>query len=111
MKTLIFGAIVGAALAAANSVFAQANDAIEVCTSVGELAESIMQHRQSGTSMSLLMSVVTEGLDDDSASRNVVAGMIRSAYGEPRFSTDRMQRRSIEDFRNSYEAMCFANRS
>ena len=72
------------------------------CADWGSLAEIIMEQRQSGASMSGLMSIV-EGMD----AADLVRAMIRDAYNRPRYMTREMQVMEIQDFRNAIEALCY----
>lgn len=58
--------------------------------------------------MSGLIAATTEGHAPESIEYSVVTQMIAAAYGQPRFSTDRNQARSVQDFRNDIESACFA---
>lgn len=75
----------------------------ELCSSYSDLSEKIMTNRQSGVAMSKMMSTV-DGQKD--AMSKVIEEIIIEAYEKPRYSTERMQKRTIEDFRNSIYLTC-----
>lgn len=74
-------------------------DVPATCKDLGQLAESIMEARQSGVTLSRSMEVA-EGSDFTQA-------LVLAAYQTPRFNTDEYQRESITDFRNAVELACF----
>lgn len=68
------------------------------CKSLGELAYGIMELRQEGLPMSMVM-----GISED----KLVQGMVMDAYNRPRFSTDSYKQEAMENFRNDVEALCY----
>jgi hypothetical protein len=87
-------------LALAFTTPALAQSAAETCPSLGELAESIMEARQSGASVSDMMAVA-EG-------NEFVEGLVLTAFESPRYATPEFRIREIENFRNSIEALCYS---
>lgn len=77
----------------------QATAQASPCTSIGDLAEQIMTHRQAGTAISQIMPMV-EGND-------LFVKMLLEAYQKPRFSSSEYQSREIEDYRNLWEIGCY----
>lgn len=77
----------------------QATAQASPCTSIGDLAEQIMTHRQAGTAISQLMPMV-EGND-------LFVKMLLEAYQKPRFSSPEYKSREIEDYRNLWETGCY----
>ncbi len=71
---------------------------IEACTSVSELAEVVMEKRQGGARMSELVRIV-QGND-------LHVTIVTMAYDSPRYSTDRVQQREINDYTNEWFAAC-----
>lgn len=71
---------------------------IDACMTLGNLAETIMENRQAGTSMSQIMAV---------AETELMRLLVIEAYNVPRMSVPDNQRREVEDFRNMVEAMCY----
>ena len=92
IKTTIIAAIVAIA-----PLTAQAES---YCAQLGQLAYNVMSHRQAGTTMSELMGMV-EG-------DKLAIALVRDAYNEPRFSTPEFKQKSMQDFRNDVEALCYA---
>lgn len=76
-----------------------AEDWRETCSTVGELATTIMESRQSGASMAKLMEAVPEG-------GSYIETLIISAYDVPRYSTERMQKKAVEEFRDEVYLEC-----
>lgn len=77
-----------------------------LCLSTGNLAESIMSARQSGVSISTVMTTVTSGIDDENVA-SVARNIILSAYEEPMFSFQENKDNAIRKFRNNQEAVCY----
>jgi len=73
------------------------------CDQIAELAENIMQARQSGVSMAKSMSV-TDGL-------KLVETMVIMAYETTRYSTERNQKREAQDFRDFWYLTCYQSRN
>ena len=70
----------------------------ELCKDIGTLAETIMKHRQVGTSVIRMMEIAdTDGL---------AQVIIKEAYEMPRYSSEEYQRRAISDFRDDYYITC-----
>jgi len=78
----------------------QAGDWRKTCGSVGELATTIMESRQSGVSMAKMMGAVS-GEENSLAEKLII-----SAYDSPRYSTERMQKRTVEEFRDEVYLEC-----
>lgn len=72
------------------------------CHAIGELASTIMTHRQNGLPASVMIRAVSEHDGNELAT-----AMILQAYGQPRMSHPDNQRRSIQDFRNGMEVACY----
>jgi len=83
----------------ATSVYA--DDWRKTCDSYSELAETTMNGRQSGTPMAKMMKV----LSNDEGSE-LFEKLIIAAYDSTRYSTERMQQRSIEEFRDEKYLEC-----
>lgn len=73
----------------------------EVCDSVGKLATKVMEYRQSGVSMSVMMGSISEG-----ELSTLIEEVIISAYDKPRYISERMQRRVVEEFRDGTYLEC-----
>jgi hypothetical protein len=96
--------LAAAALLALTTAPAPAETPLEACAMIGELAEAIMDGRQSGMAMSTMMGIVPAKEDP---ARDLIAALIAEAYDSPRFGTPQNQRRAVQDFRNNVEAQCF----
>ena len=79
----------------------QAADWRKACGNVGDLATDIMKSRQSGLSMAKMMEAVAQVGENP-----LVDEMIISAYDSPRYSTERMQKRAVEEFRDKFYLDC-----
>lgn len=96
MKTLLKSLVMGAAFVA--TVEATADEQTKTCESYHGLAEAIMQVRQDGGSMPRMMQIV--------ADNEVGKLLVREAFDQPRYSTEAVQRRTIENFANEVFAEC-----
>ena len=72
------------------------------CTVIGDFAEKVMEKRQEGIAMSRIMKIAE---DSDLLSAIVVA-----AYDQQRWQTKKIQRQTIQDFRNEIELICYQKR-
>lgn len=70
----------------------------ERCDALSGLAGSIMEAHQTGVSMSAAM----RAADSDPLTEK----MIIAAYEKPRYSTDKMKRQEIAEFRDTVYLMC-----
>ena len=71
------------------------------CTSIGGLAKSVMDSRQSGVTISELLS-----LEFPSETADLVKAMAIDAYKEPHYSTEAYKNTSIVDFENEWYILC-----
>ena len=76
----------------------QANDWRALCGDISGLASQVMKSRQSGIPMSAMIQA-TQG---DSMMEN----MIISAFETPRYSSEKVKKRTIEDFRDKIYLEC-----
>lgn len=98
MKLATLGLIIALALPPVSQV--QANEPPQdMCREMGEIAEMIMQIRQTGAPMSELIGIA-EGND-------LLMGMILDAYNQPIYTTEEYQQRAVRNFRNDMEAFCY----
>lgn len=86
--------LIALALTAATAVQAET-----ICESYSGLAETIMDGRQTGTPMAVMIAIVS---DDAYATH-----MVRTAYEQPRWHTGESQQRAIEDFRDAVYLECY----
>lgn len=70
------------------------------CKNAQDIAESIMKGRQQGVAMSKMMEVA----EGDAA--NILEALIIEAYDRPRYSTEKMQQRSVQGFRDDVYLEC-----
>ena len=71
---------------------------LEFCTAYAETAERIMTSRQLGVSMISVMEIIK----DDA----LLVEMTKHAYKEPRWSTESMKQKAIQDFVNDFTSQC-----
>lgn len=75
----------------------------DICRAMGDMAEGIMDARQTGVPMSDVMGLPgAPGPMADLWRATTIA-----AYDTPRYHTDRSQTRAVEDFRNEVEVRCY----
>ncbi len=81
---------------------ALAMDRHEYCSLVSDNAEAVMQARQGGVAMAKAMEFAQEGGEMAETFKILVV----AAYKEPRYQTDEMKLRSVQDFRNAAYMEC-----
>ena len=74
----------------------------DFCKSHSELIGKVMHARQAGVPLSRILEI----LDDGSALSELEIEMALMAYGKPRYSTERMQERAIQEFANNAMLLC-----
>jgi hypothetical protein len=77
---------------------------ISYCASVGTLAKSIMQRRQEGVAMSVLLGLTAEGMDDQS--RHLLNTLVIRAFEQPQWHTPELQNDTANRYGNDVEADC-----
>lgn len=80
------------------------NDWRDTCAAMQRLAKSIMTARQNGFAMSDMMS--KSDASGDAIVKKLDESLIIYAYSLPRYSTNEMQQKSIEDFGNDTYLQC-----
>lgn len=108
LAAAMFAALGTQALAVATDAGEDEFNSIEFCIVMGTIAETVMEYRQEGGSMSNMMQVMSN-MDSDPALTELSMQIVRDAFEIPRFSSPEYQRREIVDFRNEVEAVCFAS--
>lgn len=83
----------------------------DTCDQVGRMAESTMRARQTGVPTSEMMRIATNQFKGYPAARELARDMILDAYSKPRFYSDSMQYRAVQDFRNYYETICYSTKN
>lgn len=101
--------IAGIAAMVATSAFAAkpTEEALGFCTSVSEMAGSIMKGRQAEVSMAKMMKA-TSG---DPQMDNLGADIIKDAYKTSAFRTPENQNRAVSEFENKWFSACLEARS
>lgn len=112
LKMAALAALLSVAGKAAGQTLAESRAAqlraisIEACEYHGTAARKAMEHRQSGTAMSVLMARITKAADGDQEMIDSATPMIIAAYEEPRYGTEKQQQRTIRDFENDAFLRC-----
>ena len=101
MKLLLFFVFTGI-LGIAQSTLAQ--DWQSNCKGFEHLARSIMTARQKGEDMSKLMGVAADPAR--ASAKDLTTNLIFSAYRQPRYQTEDMQQKAIDDFSNDTYLGC-----
>jgi hypothetical protein len=99
-KTLIVALMMVAGIAYGET--ATQEDLDKICVSYGNAAESLMQARQSGVSMSSMMAPLT-----GNPAAKMMRPLIIEAFTVPRYSTGDFKRQAVNDFRAKAELACF----
>jgi len=97
-KILLIGTLTAIPISA---IYGEPLTKAQTCKNMHKLAKNIMDSRQQG----MAMPDIIETVDGNP----LFEYFIESAYDMPRYSTDEMQQRSIEDFANSIYAECWKN--
>ncbi|MHA4967650.1 hypothetical protein ACX0KY_13915 [Pseudomonas extremorientalis] len=106
MRILIVGMV--AALFASSAFAAKPSDeALKLCTSVSEMAGSIMKGRQAEVSMARMM----KASSGDPQMDNLGADIIKDAYKSSAFRTPENQQRAVSEFENKWFSACLEARS
>jgi hypothetical protein len=84
---------------------ALAQDGEDKCAAYGELAQTIMELRQSGTVMSTLIAAMKSDPNNPAADMAIL--LIKEAYGRPQFSTEKNKTLATTEFRNDTELACY----
>ena len=77
------------------------------CNQFATLAEHVMRSHQSGVPLTSVMSNFEENVSS-AAARKVLKKMAVLAYEQPRYSTDKFQRKAIAEFRDDFATACYA---
>lgn len=81
----------------------------EVCREWGQMGQLIMANRQAGTPMSRLMAMVSTREDDATTTfpTHVFRFVIMEAYNRARMSSQVMQERAADDYRDELTYGCY----
>lgn len=96
MKRIILTALLAAMPFAAQ---AEQPKAAELCPDIESFASTAMSTRQSGASMSEMMEAASDN--------EVLQKIVGRAFDTPRFRTESVKQRAIEDFANKIAAQCY----
>lgn len=77
----------------------------KLCEIDSNFAESIMKFRQNGEPMSKIMKI-NQDVTQSKANRESAGELIIAAYEKPRFTSEGMKQKSIEDFRDKAYLDC-----
>ncbi|VVP25932.1 hypothetical protein PS876_04081 [Pseudomonas fluorescens] len=104
MRILKVGIIVAGMALTVSNVFAAkpSDETLSYCTSVSEMAGSIMKSRQNEVSMAKLMKATAE----DQATDALGAEVIKDAYSTSAFRTEENQKRAVSQFENKWFMIC-----
>ena len=75
----------------------------EKCSMMATLAESVMSARQTGVELQTLMETMTEA---GGAMGKIGQELLILAYDQPRYTTEKIQRRTIDEFRDDAYLEC-----
>lgn len=73
------------------------------CTQMADLARTIMEARQSGVPMEKSVEIA-QGVE---VMRDLALLMVEEAYDRPRWHSDSMQKREIQDFGETFYKACY----
>lgn len=74
------------------------------CKGISELAETMMQLRQTGVPMSRVHDLITK--DFDPVLQEIATTMLQLAYEKPRYSSVEYKKRAITDFGSEWFLQC-----
>lgn len=83
-----------------------ADGGIAMCKQIGSLAETIMDIRQKGATMSFVMEEMIKASPD---LEGFLRGMIKQAYAVPLYGSDEYQAMAKIQFRDTFELACFSS--
>jgi len=107
IPTILIAAGLAGALFTATPTQAQSEGDIAGCATLGEYAEWVMEQRQQGTSLTIMLTTASSA--GEGAASGIVElahDIILLAYDEPRWHTERMRKEAARDFRNNLEITC-----
>lgn len=70
----------------------------EQCSNLSGLAETVMEKRQAGVAMSAMMEVAGD--------KALIQEVVVQAYETPRYSTRRVKRETVQDYRDEWYRYC-----
>ena len=103
MKSIIAATIIlatGITTAEANTLTGE-----QICPSVGQLAENIMNNRQLDMPMDKVMGIADAA--EDEIAKKMARALIIDAYTRPAFSSDEYRLRATAQFKNEMLLECY----
>jgi hypothetical protein len=79
----------------------------DLCESMGNLAEEVINVRYIGVTRSRTLAIISEGTSPKV--REYARAMVNDAYSEPLYSTDEYIARAYSEFRNKWEGLCYSH--
>ena len=77
----------------------------DVCAPIEGSARVTMESRQAGVPLSTSIRIANDSAVRQST-KDLLTAMVREAYEQPRYSTERMQERAIRDFTDDWYMQC-----
>jgi len=81
-------------------------DKYETCQLTSDIGGIVMVGRQNGISMSKMVDTVRNFPVTDKATSELCVHMIAKAYDSPRYYSENLQQRAVEDFKNDVYLLC-----
>lgn len=109
MKRMLMVLCLAAIVPAHADEFEEVKEKHGFCTELSELAETIMDARQNGVSMSSLMDLTLKKRGTSKLEKhlsNIQLILIQEAYAMPRFHASENIRKSVQDFKNQTYLLC-----
>lgn len=101
MKHLVLAALLVAAPSMATTKAQLAE-----CTALSGVAGVIMEARQAGAPLSMIMEVSYK----NAGATKIIQALAMDAYKAPRYNTPQYQQRAIDDFKNTIMMLCLENK-
>ena len=102
MKNLIKKSLIALTLVTSFNVTAEeTTKEQDICEITGTAAENLMEARQGGVRMSVMMNKIDP----------MIHFMVIAAYEEPQWSGESRKKSAISDFANKMELACYKNQS
>ena len=89
------------------SNFAQAED--DTCTDISDLAEGVMQARQSGISALHIIKSAEASFGDNIDHLNLIVSMTDAAFDTINYDTEEGKQVAIQEFSSMYFLYCYQN--
>ena len=92
-------------IASAASTYAPRSIADDVCAPIEGSARATMEARQSGVPLSTSIGIANNS-GGTKNTKELLTAMVLEAYEQPRYSTERMQQRSVRAFTDDWYLQC-----